>query len=246
MPAADAAPVGYHRAMEAGSISANIAKVSREVSTAADRYGRAPGDIRIVAVSKTRPADEVRAAAACGIVDFGENYLQEAIDKIEACSDLKLCWHFIGPLQSNKTRPVAEHFDWVHSIDREKLLRRLNDQRPEDRGPLNVCIQVNISAEDSKAGVLPSELEPLLAVAAAQPRLALRGLMAIPAPAAEFAAQRAPLDALADLLAQARARYPSLDTLSMGMSADLEAAVAAGSTMLRIGTAIFGPRAPRG
>ena len=228
--------------MEAGTISDNITKVSRQVSTAADTYGRAADVIRIMAVSKTRPPCEVRAAAACGIVDFGENYLQEALDKIEACRDLDLSWHFIGPLQSNKTRAVAEHFDWVHSIDREKLLRRLNDQRPGDCGPLNVCIQVNISAQDSKAGVLPSDLEPLLAVAAAQPRLALRGLMAIPAPAAEFAAQRAPLDALAELFSRARERYPSLDTLSMGMSADLEAAVAAGSTIVRIGTAIFGPR----
>lgn len=231
--------------MEAGTISANIAKVSREVSSAADKYARECDGIRIMAVSKTRTEQDVRAAAACGIVDFGENYLQEAVGKIESCSDLGLCWHFIGPLQSNKTRPVAEHFAWVHSVDREKLLRRLNDQRPEASGRLNVCIQVNISAEDSKAGVLPSELESILAVAAAQPRLCLRGLMAIPEPARDFAAQRAPLDALAELFAEARGRYPSLDTLSMGMSADLEAAVAAGSTMLRIGTAIFGPRAPR-
>lgn len=224
-------------------VTANIAKALEEVSIAAKKYGRAPGAVRILAVSKTQGADAVRAAAACGLKDFGENYLQEALAKMRDLADLDLTWHFIGPLQSNKTRAVAEHFAWVHSVDREKLLRRLDEQRPADAPPLNICVQVNISGEASKAGVRPADLDALLAAAAALPRLRLRGLMAIPAPAVDFAAQRAPLDALAALFAGAQRRYPQMDTLSMGMSADLEAAVAAGSTLLRIGTAIFGPRA---
>ncbi|MEE4248108.1 MAG: YggS family pyridoxal phosphate-dependent enzyme, partial [Kangiellaceae bacterium] len=153
-----------------------------------------------------------------------------------------LCWHFIGPLQSNKTRAVAEHFSWVHSIDRGKLLRRLNDQRPDGLEPLNICLQVNISREGSKAGVTEEALDELLDLADELPRLRLRGLMAIPAPAEGFDAQREPLDALARLFETARGRHPTMDTLSMGMSADLEAAVAAGSTLLRVGTGIFGPR----
>jgi pyridoxal phosphate enzyme (YggS family) len=197
-------------------------------------------------VSKTQGPDAVRRAAACGLRDFGENYLQEALAKIDACADLDLCWHFIGPLQSNKTRPVAEHFAWVHSVDREKLLTRLSSQRPAGLAPLNVCIQVNISGEASKAGVPPGELPALLRRAGELPGLRLRGLMAIPAPAQGFAAQRAPFDALAALFETARAEHPSMDTLSMGMSADMDAAVSAGSTLLRIGTAIFGPRPPRG
>lgn len=223
-------------------IAANITKVLREVSTAAEKYGRSADGIRVLAVSKTHGADAVRAAAACGLTEFGENYLQEALGKIRDLAGLGLSWHFIGPLQSNKTRAVAEHFAWVHSVDREKLLRRLSDQRPADAPPLNICLQVNISGEASKAGVAPADLDGLLAVAAGLPRLRLRGLMAIPAPAAGFDAQRQPLDALAALFDDARRRYPQMDTLSMGMSADLEAAIAAGSTLLRIGTAIFGQR----
>jgi pyridoxal phosphate enzyme (YggS family) len=224
------------------SIEANTAKVLRQVSLAAEKCGRKASDIEVMAVSKTQGADAVRAAAAAGLRHFGENYLQEAVDKITACADLDLCWHFIGPLQSNKTRAVAQHFSWVHSIDREKLLRRLNDQRPDGLEPLNVCLQVNVSGEATKAGVSPEALPELVEAAAAMPRLRLRGLMTIPAPAEDYEAQRKPLDQLAELFFAARASYPQLDTLSMGMSADLEAAVAAGSTMLRIGTAIFGPR----
>jgi pyridoxal phosphate enzyme (YggS family) len=229
--------------MDERLIAANISKVLERVGTAAAKYARPAESITLLAVSKTQPASAVRAAAACGLRDFCENYLQEAEAKIAACADLDLAWHFIGPLQSNKTRRVAAAFDWVHSVDREKLLRRLSDQRDPHLPPLNVCIQVNVSGEDSKAGVAPADLPALLDLAAALPRLRLRGLMAIPAPAADFAAQRVPLDLLAQLLEQARARHPDLDTLSMGMSADLEAAIAAGSTLLRIGTAIFGPRA---
>jgi pyridoxal phosphate enzyme (YggS family) len=231
--------------MSETDIAANIAKVLEQVSTAARNCGRAADSVRVLAVSKMQGAGAVRRAAACGLRDFGENYLQEAVDKIDACADLDLTWHFIGPLQSNKTRPVAERFDWVHSVDREKLLRRLNEQRPTDLDPLNVCIQVNISDEASKAGVRARELPALLRVAEELPRLRLRGLMAIPAPADTFEAQRAPLDALAGLFVEARRQHPGLDTLSMGMSADLDAAVCAGSTILRIGTAIFGPRPPR-
>jgi len=226
-------------------IEANIAKVLQQVSTASEKYGRGANPPGLLAVSKTRGAPMVRRAAAAGLRDFGENYLQEALGKIQACADLDLCWHFIGPLQSNKTRPVAEHFSWVHSVDREKLLRRLSEQRPDTMAPLNVCLQVNISGEASKAGVGPADLPDLLRIAADLPGLRLRGLMAIPAPAEGFDAQRRPLDALAALFREAQEQHPDLDTLSMGMSADLEAAVASGSTLLRIGTAIFGPRAPR-
>ncbi|MEO1080760.1 MAG: YggS family pyridoxal phosphate-dependent enzyme [Pseudomonadota bacterium] len=226
-------------------IDTNISKVLEQVSTACARYGRSRDSVRVLAVSKTQDAAAVRLAARCGLREFGENYLQEALPKIQACADLDLHWHFIGPLQSNKTRSVAEHFDWIHSVDREKLLRRLSDQRPDQLEPLNVCLQVNISDEASKAGVKPAELDELLALADALPRLRLRGLMAIPAAAEGFEAQREPLDALAALFEEARRRYPGMDTLSMGMSADLAAAVAAGSTLLRIGTAIFGPRAKR-
>ncbi|MFK8042807.1 YggS family pyridoxal phosphate-dependent enzyme [Congregibacter sp.] len=223
-------------------IATNIAKVLQQVSSAVEKYQREPASVTVMAVSKTQPADAVRSAAAIGISDFGENYLQEALEKIEACSDLALNWHFIGPIQSNKTRPIAAHFDWVHSVDREKLLRRLSEQRDPSLAPLNVCIQVNVSQESSKSGVAPEELPKLLDLAAELPNLRLRGLMAIPAPAEGFTAQKQSCDALASLFAAAQQKHPSIDTLSMGMSADLEAAIAAGSTMLRIGTAIFGPR----
>ena len=228
--------------MDARLIAANISKVLERVGAAAAKYARDPQTISVLAVSKTHPADAVRAAATTGQRDFGENYLQEAEAKIAALADLDLCWHYIGPLQSNKTRRVAAVFDWVHSVDREKLLRRLSEQRDAHLPPLNVCIQVNISGEESKAGASAGELPALLDLAAALPRLHLRGLMAIPAPSSDSAAQKRDFDELAALLATARERHPDLDTLSMGMSADLEAAVAAGSTLLRIGTAIFGPR----
>ncbi len=195
-----------------------------------------------MAVSKTQSVSAVRAAAAAGLRDFGENYLQEALEKIEACRDLGLRWHFIGPIQSNKTRQIAANFDWVHSVDREKILRRLNDHRDSTLGPLSICLQVNISDEDSKSGMTPDELPGLAALADELPRLRLRGLMAIPAPSDDYAEQKAAADRLALLFRELQTRYPHLDTLSLGMSADLEAAIAAGSTMVRIGTAIFGPR----
>ncbi|MCP1367854.1 YggS family pyridoxal phosphate-dependent enzyme, partial [Halomonas sp. BBD48] len=203
---------------------------------------------RLLAVSKTKPAALIREAYACRQRDFGENYLQEALDKQAELADLtEIVWHFIGPLQSNKTRAVAEHFDWVHSIDRAKVARRLSEQRPASLGPLNVCLQVNVSGEESKSGVEPEDLEALAAEIVALPNLRLRGLMAIPAPATDMAAQRRPLARLRQLLDTLRQRYPHapLDTLSMGMSDDLEAAILEGATLVRLGTAIFGARAPR-
>jgi pyridoxal phosphate enzyme (YggS family) len=228
--------------MDGNRIAANITKVLEGVSTTATKYGRDPRAITVMAVSKTQPASAVREAAAAGLRHFGENYLQEAQLKIDACTDLGLTWHFIGPLQSNKTRPVAAAFDWVHSVDRAKLLQRLSAQRDAHLSPLNICLQVNISGESSKAGVTPEGLPALLGMAASLPRLQLRGLMAVPAPSQDFAEQKAACDALAALFEKARSDHPALDTLSLGMSADLEAAIAAGSTMLRIGTAIFGAR----
>ncbi|MDP5072060.1 MAG: YggS family pyridoxal phosphate-dependent enzyme [Congregibacter sp.] len=228
--------------MSNASIPANITKVLQQVSSAVEKYHRTAESVHVMAVSKTQPAEAVRAAANAGLQDFGENYLQEALDKIAACADLELTWHFIGPIQSNKTRPIASSFDWVHSVDREKVLRRLSEQRDPGLAPLNICLQVNVSGESSKSGVTPEQLPALLALASELPNIRLRGLMAIPAPAQDFAAQKQACDTLAGLFKKAQQSYPSLDTLSMGMSGDLEAAVAAGSNMLRIGTAIFGAR----
>jgi hypothetical protein len=200
--------------------------------------------VTLLAVSKTQPASAVREAAAAGQRAFGENYVQEALDKIAELADLRsqLEWHLIGPLQSNKTRVVAEAFDWVHSVDRLKIAQRLSDQRPPHLAPLQLCLQVNISGEDSKSGVAPADVPALAQAVAALPRVTLRGLMAIPEPAADAQAQRAPHRALRELLAQLQALGLAVDTLSMGMSADLEAAVAEGATMVRIGTALFGAR----
>lgn len=208
---------------------------------------------QVLAVSKTKPATLVRAAWQSGQRAFGENYLQEALDKQQALSDLTdIEWHFIGPIQSNKTRAIAEHFAWVHTVEREKIARRLSEQRPDELGALDVCLQVNISGEASKAGVAPQELLALAETVIALPGLRLRGLMAIPAPCAANASEterRAPFRQLRELLEQLQARFPAasypqarLDTLSMGMSADLEAAVAEGATLVRLGTAIFGAR----
>jgi len=197
----------------------------------------------VLAVSKTRDAEEVRAAAALGLRDFGENYVQEGLAKIEALAGLDLCWHFIGPIQSNKTRAIAEHFAWVHSVDRLKIAQRLSAQRPAQLPDLQVCLQVNISGEDSKSGVDPTELMALATAVAQLPRLQLRGLMAIPAPADTLAQQRVPFARLRSALVALQATLPTLDTLSMGMSGDLEAAIAEGATIVRVGTDLFGPRA---
>ena len=230
------------RLMNKQQLTDNIAKVRSRVRESAEKCQRQESAILLLAVSKTRPADEIRDAADCGLRHFGENYLQEALDKIEQLQDLDLVWHFIGPIQSNKTRPIATHFDWVHSVDRAKIARRLNDQRPESLAPLNICLQVNISGEDSKSGISPAEL-PALAQAVAQlPRLRLRGLMAIPEATDDVARQHANFSRLRELLEEVREMAAEADTLSMGMSADMEAAIAEGATIVRIGTDIFGPR----
>jgi PLP dependent protein len=225
-------------------LAAHLQAVHRRIEQAARAAGRAQDSVELMAVSKTFPAEDVRAAHLAGQRVFGENYVQEAIDKIAVLADLRseLEWHFIGPLQSNKTRPVAEQFDWVHSVDRFKIAQRLSEQRPAHLTPLNVCVQVNISGEDSKSGVLPGDAAELARAVATLPALRLRGLMAIPEPEGDFEAQRAPHRQLRELFEQLRSQGLDLDTLSIGMSADLEAAVAEGATIVRIGTAIFGAR----
>jgi len=223
------------------AISDSLKATKNRIAEACVAAGRAPDAVRLLVVSKTFPGAAVREAFAAGARAFGENYVQEGLAKVEELADLRsqLEWHLIGPLQSNKTRLVAEQFDWVHSVDRLKIAERLSEQRPPGLPPLNVCLQVNISGEASKSGLLPAEVAPLARQVAALPRLKLRGLMAIPEPGPEADEQHRAMAALyASLLAEGLA----LDTLSLGMSADLEAAIAAGSTMVRIGTAIFGAR----
>jgi len=226
------------------SFQARLQAVMERIATAARAAGRDPASVALVAVSKTFPADAVAAVHAAGQAAFGENYVQEAVDKIEAlrARRAELQWHFIGPIQSNKTRPIAEQFDWVQSIDRLKVAQRLSEQRPPDLAPLNVLLQVNISGEGSKSGVAPADIETLARAVGQLPRLKLRGLMAIPEPEDDATRQRAPLAAMQALFARLRAAGFDIDTLSMGMSADLESAVLEGSTMVRIGTAIFGER----
>jgi pyridoxal phosphate enzyme (YggS family) len=223
-------------------IAQNITKLSDRMRIASQKYKRDTGTVLLLAVSKTRPASAVREAASSGIRDFGENYLQEALEKMPQLEDLGLCWHFIGPIQSNKTRSIATHFDWVHSIDREKIARRLSEQRPRHLPPLQVCLQVNISGEDSKAGVSAEQLPALAQSVQAMDRLCLRGLMAIPAATGGESEQRARFRQLRLLLGATRKFAPQLDTLSMGMSGDLEAAIAEGATIVRVGSDIFGAR----
>ncbi len=225
-------------------IAHNLQHTRERIAAACAAAGRSTDGVTLLAVSKTFGAEAVREAHAAGQRAFGENYVQEALDKIAALADLRaeLEWHLIGPLQSNKTRVVAESFDWVHSVDRLKVAERLSAQRPENLPPLQVCLQVNVSGESSKSGVPPAEVAALAAQVARLPRLRLRGLMSIPEPAADFEAQRAPHRALQALLQELRQQGLALDTLSMGMSVDLEAAVAEGATIVRIGTAIFGGR----
>jgi pyridoxal phosphate enzyme (YggS family) len=225
-------------------IAQHLDTVRQRIADAARAADRPPSSISLMAVSKTFAAADVRAAHEHGQRVFGESYLQEALPKIEALGELRaeLEWHFIGPLQSNKTRPVAEHFDWVHSVDRLKIAERLSAQRPESLAPLNVCIQVNISGEASKSGLAPDEVAAVAHGIAGLPRLRLRGLMAIPEPAATLDAQRVPHRRLHALFDALRDDGLALDTLSIGMSADLEAAVLEGATIVRIGTAVFGER----
>lgn len=226
-------------------IAHNLAQVRDKISASATRCGRASEEITLLAVSKTKPASAIADAIEAGQHAFGENYVQEGVDKIRFFQEqgkTDLQWHFIGPLQSNKSRLVAEHFDWCHTIDRLRIASRLNDQRPEALPPLNVLIQVNISDENSKSGIALEELDALAADVAALPRLTLRGLMAIPAPESSYERQFAVAQQMAVAFEALKARYQTVDTLSLGMSDDMEAAIAAGSTMVRIGTAIFGAR----
>jgi len=223
-------------------LQGSLRQVRQRITAAAVAAGRPPATVQLLAVSKTRPAADLRAAFAAGQRDFGESYVQEALEKMPALADHPLVWHFIGPIQSNKTRDIAAHFHWVHSIDREKIACRLNEQRPLDQLPLNVCIQVNISGEASKSGVSPAAAPTLAKAIAGMPRLRLRGLMAIPAQTCDPARQRALFSQLGQLQETLISQGLPLDTLSMGMSGDLEAAIAEGATMVRIGTAIFGER----
>ncbi len=225
-------------------IADHLQTVQHRIQRACEAAGRPPASVRLLAVSKTFPADDVRQAHAAGQNAFGENYIQEGVDKITALRDLPLEWHCIGPIQSNKTRLVAEHFDWVHSVDRLKIAQRLSDQRPEHLPPLQLCLQVNTDGGPTKSGAQPEDVLELARAVAALPRVVLRGLMTIPDPVEGFEAEVALHRRATALFEQVRTELalPHFDTLSMGMTADLEAAIAAGSTMVRVGTAIFGKR----
>lgn len=225
-----------------GAIETGLQACRTRIETACAAANRATAEVALLAVSKTFPAAAVREAHAAGQWAFGENYLQEALGKQAELADLAIEWHFIGPIQSNKTRPIAEHFAWVHAVDRLKVAERLAAARPAQLPPLNVCVQVNVSGEASKHGVAPAEALALARAVAALPRLRLRGFMAIPRETADPAAQGAQFRILAGLLAEARAAGLDLDTLSMGMSGDLEAAIQEGATLVRVGSAIFGRR----
>ncbi|AIZ35140.1 YggS family pyridoxal phosphate-dependent enzyme [Pseudomonas parafulva] len=221
------------------TLADNLHAIRTRIDGAAKASHRDPTSVQLLAVSKTKPASAIAELHRAGVHDFGENYLQEALTKQTELSDLPLIWHFIGPIQSNKTKAIAEHFDWVHSVDRLKIAQRLSDQRPTDLPPLNICLQVNVSGEDSKSGCTPEQLPALAQAVAALPNLRLRGLMAIPEPTDDPAAQHA---AFARLRQLQEALGLGLDSLSMGMSHDLEAAIAQGATWVRIGTALFGAR----
>lgn len=224
------------------TIAQNIKSIQTLIHNAEQKYGRQQGSVRLLAVSKTRPAEDVRAAFAKNQLDFGENYLQDALNKIEVVSEPTIEWHFIGPIQSNKTRQIAQNFNWVHTVDRLKIAQRLNEQRDSSQKPLNVCIQVNTSGESSKSGISSDNALGLALQISQLPNLQLRGLMTIPAPSNDFAEQRKPFRLLREIKDNIESKGIALDTLSMGMSNDMEAAIAEGSTMVRIGTAIFGAR----
>lgn len=226
-------------------IADNLHRVQARIALACSQAGRDAAAVSLLAVSKTFAAEGVEAAFAAGQTAFGENYIQEAVEKIQRLRHLPLQWHCIGPIQSNKTRLVAEHFDWVHTIDRLKIAQRLSEQRPVDRAPLNICIQVNVDGGSTKSGVTPQEVLELAREVAELPRLRLRGLMCIPEPAPDFIAACAVFQGARAVFDAVNAAGVALDTLSLGMSADLEAAVASGSTLVRVGSAIFGERARR-
>ena len=223
-------------------VTENLSSLSDLLSKTAIEAGRDPDAVRLLAVSKKQPLAKIREAAAAGQLDFGENLVQEGVDKISELADLDLTWHFIGHLQSNKTRVVAENFDWVHTIDKLKTAKRLSDQRPAGLPPLNVCVQVNVDDEAQKSGVAPGEVVDLARACAGLPNLRLRGLMCLPAIREGFEAQREPFAALRSLADDLRSRGIDTDTLSMGMTADYRAAVFEGATIVRIGTALFGKR----
>jgi pyridoxal phosphate enzyme (YggS family) len=225
-----------------GAACARLRAVQARIARAATEAGREAASVRLLAASKTFDASAVREMARCGQREFGENYLQEALEKQAALADPRLEWHFIGPIQSNKTRSIAEYFSWVHSIDRLKIAERLSAQRPAGLPPLQVCIELNVSGEASKGGVAPAELPALADAVASLPRLRLRGLMAIPAPSDDAAVQRAAFRQVREAFDGLVARGHALDTLSMGMSADLEAAILEGASIVRVGTALFGER----
>ena len=222
--------------------SANLANVRARIEFAATQAGREPANVRLLAVSKQQSPDAIRALAAAGQTEFGENYVQEAIPKIEQLRDTTAVWHYVGQLQANKTRLVAEHFDWVHTVDRERIARRLSEQRSHYAKPLEVLLQVRLDEVPGKGGAAPEELDQLAEIVAELPRLRLRGLMCLPEPDDDPLRQRAPFRRLRELLEALNARGYGLDCLSMGMSADLEAAVHEGATIVRVGTALFGPR----
>lgn len=228
------------------SIKQNINQITIQIENSVQKCGRRPDSVQLLAVSKTKPIALLEQAITVGQRAFGENYVQEGVEKVQYFqknhSETSLEWHFIGPIQSNKTRPIAEHFDWVHSVERLKIAQRLNEQRPVELGELNVLIQVNISSEQSKSGTTSDEVMELAAAINDMPNLTLRGLMSIPANVSNYDEQLAAFTQLASIQNQLRAQYPQVDTLSMGMSGDMDAAIEAGSTMVRIGTAIFGAR----
>lgn len=231
----------YDLPMSPVDLAHNISSIREKIEATCHKHNRSD-DVQLIAVSKTRTADECRQAYTCGQIHFGENYLQEALDKISVLSDLDIVWHFIGPIQKNKTRPIAENFSWVHSIDREIIAQRLSEQRPVHLPALKVCIQINIDDEDSKSGITPEQLPNLAEKIDALANIELAGLMAIPRVQADFNSQHETFDQLRLLLRSLKPELKHSNTLSMGMSNDYEAAIAAGSTMVRIGTAIFGPR----
>jgi PLP dependent protein len=226
-------------------IQARLADLHQQIDAAVQQYARPTGSVQLLAVSKTRPAEDIRAAYAVGQRLFGENYLQEAVDKIEQLRDMDIEWHFIGRIQSNKTKTIAENFDWVHSVDKLKQAQRLNAQRPATLPPLNICLQINVDAEASKGGTTLQQSVDLVRQIQQLPRLQLRGLMTLPTPALGLEEQRRPFRILRELRDQLSSPELPLETLSMGMSDDLEAAIAEGATMVRVGTAIFGPRLSR-
>jgi len=228
--------------MNKATIGANISKVLNRIEHACSTYGRNVDSVSLIAVSKTKPAHLIEYAAECGLQHFGENYLQEAVQKINELPRANKTWHFIGPIQSNKTRPIAQYFDWVHSVDRLKIATRISEQRPPDLPPINLCLQINVSLEDSKAGVTLEQVRELALAVQTLPNIRLRGLMALPRPTETVSEQRQSFALVRQCLQELQSDIPELDTLSMGMSQDLEAAIAEGATMLRVGTDLFGAR----